>query len=371
MKVGIVTITSGLNYGNSLQNLGLIFFLKELGINAETILNEYDSSHIKRKLDRKIKNFIKKKTNILGKRKKTIFDETRQDKYLSFDKKYIQFSKKHIKHNEITDEIINEYDFFIAGSDIIWNNVYKSDVMFLKNVPSEKKIAYAASFGSDYLPKSSYVEYKEALKDFKEISVREKDGGKIIFKLLNRNVDVCIDPTMLISDERWREIACKPKWFSKLRYSKYIITYFLGNTPIYVLDDIYRRFGKDVKIINLLDKDNIDWYTVDPLEFLYLIDNAMLVYTDSFHGCVFSIIFKTPFFVFSRKELTDNNFNKLTSRITNITEKFNMKSRFIIQDKFDDIIWNDIDFSSNNHILSLEKNKAKKFLVNALQLEKH
>ena len=65
------------------------------------------------------------------------------------------------------------------------------------------------------------------------MSVREDDGAKIIKDLTGRDVPVLVDPTLLLTKEKWmtisKEASNKPK-------EKYLITYFLGGVP-----EIYKR----------------------------------------------------------------------------------------------------------------------------------
>lgn len=365
-KIGIVTITGGLNYGNTLQNLGLVLFLRKLGYYVETILNEDNTDHQTHSLKKRLKEEIKILLNYKGQRKEIIFERKRQEKYMAFDKRYIPFSKIHINRNEITSDIEREYDYFIAGSDIIWNPIYVSDVMLLEGIPNEKKIAYAASFGVKELDSEKENRYRQALKTFKSISTREKDGANIVKKIIGKDVETCVDPTLLISAKKWESIAQKPDWFH-IDNKNYIVTYFLGETPAYVQKDIKKRFGENIPVINFLNKNNIDWYSIDPAEFLYLIQHAKLVYTDSFHGSLFSVIFKRPFFAFSRNEMGNHAFNSLTSRIENLVTMFSIQNRYITDSNLlPSVDWQDVDYTHNNEILSREIVRAEEYLKKAL-----
>lgn len=366
-KIGIITITSGLNYGNTLQNLGVVLFLRKLGYQVETILNEDGTDHQKHPFMRRLKEVIKILLNYKGQRQQILFERKRQEKYMAFDKQYIPFSKTHITRNEITLDIERQYDYFVAGSDIIWNPIYVSDVMLLKRVPNEKKVAYAASFGVKKLDLEREKEYRQALQTFKSISTREKDGAVIIKKLLGKNVETCVDPTLLVSDKKWGTIARKPEWLH-IENEKYVVTYFLGETPDYVRKDIRDRFGENIPVIDFLNKDNIDWYAIDPAEFLYLIQHAKLVYTDSFHGSLFSVIFKRPFFAFARNELGNHAFNQLTSRIENLVTMFSIQQRYIIDSAaLASIDWKDVDYAHNDEILSREIARSEQYLKQALE----
>ena len=115
----------------------------------------------------------------------------------------------------------------------------------------------------------------------------------------------------------------------------------------------------DCEIINIMDK-NDPFYIYGPSEFLYLEKNAYLVCTDSFHSAVFAILFNRPFVVFDRE---DSN-AKMNSRLDTLLSKFGLKERWI-KDKIDDSLL----YSNYNieKVIEIEKNKAKKFIREAIQ----
>ena len=117
------------------------------------------------------------------------------------------------------------------------------------------------------------------------MSVREDTGKKIIEDLTNRDdIEVLIDPTMLLTIERWENVMKKPEQY---RGEKYILCYFLGNLSDEKKEAINAiAKEKKCKIINLLDKNDL-YYSSGPSEFLWLEKNAELICTDSFHSSVF------------------------------------------------------------------------------------
>ena len=118
---------------------------------------------------------------------------------------------------------------------------------------------------------------------------------------------------MLLSADDWDKVVKKPE---QLKTNKYILNYFLGNLSETRKKEI-ERIAKDngCEIINILDKDG-EFYQTGPSEFLYLEKNASLICTDSFHSCVFAILYNRPFVVFDREdrfskdELKNRNFIK-------------------------------------------------------------
>ena len=176
----------------------------------------------------------------------------------------------------------------------------------------------------------------------KAISVREFVGRDIVKQLTGRDdITVLIDPTMMIENNEWELVMKKPE---KLKTNKFILKSFLGNVSDNVWNEL-KRVAKenDCEIIDISDK-NSPYYDVGPAEFLYLEKNAFLVATDSFHSCVFSILFSTPFVVFKRQ---DNELENMYSRIETLLEKFEMKNR-IFNDKITD------DILDNNYLRAHE-----------------
>lgn len=340
----IITLIDYTNYGNRLQNYALTKWLEKNNIHA-TSLREASVMH-------RIKTMVKL---LVNNRKKMI----RYIKFWIFSKKYINTM---IKNN---NNKIKDYDYYIVGSDQVWNPNYAlTDTMLLNDIESNNKIAYAASFGISELPEKFKYRVNK-LKNFKAISVREDDGKKIINNIIDRkDVEVLIDPTMLLKSDEWNKIAKKPK---KLKKDRYILNYFLGGISDYKQKKIEKIAQKyKCRIINILDK-NDTFYTCDPSEFIYLEKNAFLICTDSFHSSVFAIIFNVPFIVFDREHEKDNNMN---SRIETLLSKFKLENR-----KFNgEFITNEnlkVDYTEAYKILEQERNKASNFLYKSLDIKEN
>ena len=120
----------------------------------------------------------------------------------------------------------------------------------------------------------------------------------------------------------------------------------------------------NLKIINLMDKSILDFYTTRVEEFLYLINNAELVMTDSFHGTVFSIVMNTPFLVVNRSEKHGLNMN---SRLDTLLNLFNFKNRYFNNNMTEADIFN-IDFSNIENILAKERLRSIEYLKKSMNL---
>jgi len=294
-KAGILTLFGEYNFGNRLQNYAVQEVLKNKGLEVETI-----------------KYMLRNDNSIVINNER---EENRLKKFKEFNKK-IKFSDEILyRSNETIDSFGEDYDYIILGSDQIWNYSFEkffSGTPLGSFAPKHKKFSISASFGVDYLPEKNSNIYnicQKYLKEIKDISVREFAGKEIVEKLTGRNdVEVLIDPTMMLTAEKWENLMKKPE---NLKNDKFIVKSFLGSVSEEVWEEL-RRIAKenDCEIIDISDK-NSPFYDVGPAEFLYLEKNAFLVATDSFHSCVFAILFSTPFVVFERQDKVKSMYSRI------------------------------------------------------------
>src|SRR5699024_4424214 len=132
-----------------------------------------------------------------------------------------------LKNNETPHEKLGDFDFFIVGSDQVWNphNLHGTSFYFLDFAPKEKRISYSASFGIDSIPEKYEKLYIEKLSEMSHISVREHAGANIVKKLTGTDAPVLVDPTMLLTKDEWLSLS---KRASNRPKSPYMLTYFLG-----------------------------------------------------------------------------------------------------------------------------------------------
>lgn len=366
MKVAIVTLIGHFNYGNRLQNYALQKFISNYAEVIETLWYEENYlPKIKRnKLDKMyLKNILKFILNWKGAREKEesyVEECIRQYNIKKFSDKYIN-----IKHIHKIDEKIDDiYDYFIVGSDQIWNPYYVGHFKekFLQFASFKKRIAYAASFGITDIPIEKQMFLKKALLNMKEISVRENEGKKIIKDLISRDVPVLVDPTLTLTKEEWQKIEMIPEWYNG---EKYILTYFIGK-PSSIIKNIAKK--NSWKIYNLMDRNNFNLYTSRVEEFVYLIAHAELVITDSFHASVFSILMNTPFLVVNRQIKGEAD---MTSRINTLMNLFGYQDRYIVNGECklseDEILH--MDFSNVKAIQEREIERSTAYVKKALNLE--
>lgn len=313
MKVAIVTITELDNFGNRLQNYALQETLKLYGCEVETIPN-YVVYKYRKSLKWKTKLFLKW---VLEKNTKNGSELVKNIRFSAFDKKYIKFSRDYSTLNYITPNLDTHYDLFITGSDQVWNPtfIFNFDFNFLRFAAPEKRIAYAASFAVDDLPDNKKELFRNYINGMRAISVREFAGAKIVETITDKHAEVVLDPTLLLTKEDWEKIEKKPRWVGD---QKYILLYYLGRTEgrSQLLNNIYISHPeyKKLEIIDIHDYNQIRKYTIRPDEFIWLIHNAELVITDSFHGTVFSLLMETPFVSNQR----DDNYASMNSRVESL-----------------------------------------------------
>ena len=254
-----------------------------------------------------------------------------------------------------------KYNKVFVGSDQVWNPFFGRlrDIDLLVNVPPHKRYAFSASFGVSQLPKNTHQKVRKELSLFNKISVREYRAKEIVENLTERtDVEVLVDPTMLLTPKEWDRVSKKPM---QLDFDNYILNYFLGELSEARRKEI-ERIAKEnnCKIINILDR-NDPFYVCGPSEFLYLEKHAFLICTDSFHSSVFAILYDRPFIVFDRED----NAVKMNSRIDTLLDKFNLKNR-----RYNGRITSENlehDYKDAYKILEEERKKSFKFLEEALK----
>lgn len=369
-KMATITLDGYFNYGNVLQRYALYKILSDMGHRVDSlwcndevkILNYLASGYPWMQKSWCWKTYVKIGINWKGNTSKLIggfnaWEAARCAFIKSFCDRYIP-----IRYDVDFDEVATEYDYFVVGSDQVWNpNFAGFEKFFMKFASMEKRIAYAASISCPEIPQDKLQAFIDGVNGMKEISVREQAGADLIQQLTGRRVQVVADPTMLVTAEDWRSIARKPSWLKG--DEQLLVTYFLGKRPDSVIESIARENG--LQIVNMLDERVFEHYAIAPEEWLWLIDHARFTYTDSFHGTVFSILFRTPFVVTERVDA--GCASKMTSRIDTLLAKFDLSDRrgtnangYMIDSPLD-MHYGDVD-----KVLAEEKQKAKTYLCHAL-----
>lgn len=313
-RILLVTLPGNYNIGNRLQNYALQTMIERYGFDVDNLWIEEKIS-----LERKVKDCIKQIIPPFNQNLKISKKHFKRTKRIAnFTDAYIHNIRR-INISEINSKDWSQYFLGVTGSDQVWHNTAKSDkeleYYYLSFLPEYKRISYAPSFGFSQFSNEDIHIHKRGLLEMRGLSCRESDGCEMIHELCGRSAKLVLDPTFLLCDDDWREISKKPL---KHECKKYILTYFLGELTDdvkYVIGVLAKR--ESLKLIQLNNIDEENYFDIDPSEFLWLIDHAEYILTDSFHGTVFSIIFRKKFIVFKRKHKREEN---MFGRLQNILE---------------------------------------------------
>jgi hypothetical protein len=348
--IALVTCYYHHNYGSMLQAYATQMMMEQLKLPYETLACKTPMVYM---LQNKFLYYIKKiiiaDWNLkLGKIKinyqKMMHKETfgkkiniRNEYFDDFANTCFKISPYYPTRLELS-KAVSKYSAFLVGSDQLWRtDSVEAGYFTLDFVPDDiLKVAYSTSFGIKEVPWFQIKKNKKFLNRFDFISVREKSAANLIKELINRDVPVVLDPTLLFTGDQWMHLQEK----KPIIESGYIFCYFLGNNPWqreFVLR-LKKRTG--LKIVALLHLDNyiprderfadVSPYNIGPNEFLNLMRNANYVFTDSFHGTVFSILYEKNFFTFNR--FKESNIQSTNTRIDNLLEITGMENRRIMKD---------------------------------------
>ncbi len=370
-KIGIITITDYVNYGNRLQNYASQELLKSMGFEVESIVN-YPVKDKDLTLKTRIVNAVKlspvtlfqkviaKVQERLTKEKYVLGQKAKEESFRKYNKTHIDETDFVVKTNDVLPDLGSKYDYFVVGSDQIWNpNIrYGSSVDFLTFAAKEKRIALAPSFGVSTIAQKYEERYSKWISEMAFLSVREQAGAELIKKLTGRNAEVLIDPTLMLTREQWLKVAETAK---HKPVSKYLLTYFIGSLSGKRKKAISELAAKNnLEIVQMKSLDDFERYDANPGEFIDYINSASLVCTDSFHAIIFSIQMERPFVVFDR----EGKSAPMSSRIDTLLSKFNFENRKLsfFHNNTDSL---KIDFAHVPEILSVERKKVTDYLKNA------
>jgi hypothetical protein len=349
-KIGILTFHDGINHGAFLQVYALQEFLISYNFDVE-IINYKSAKHKKLEIEHFI--FFKPYFNF-----NPIWFLKNTKRRLDNLRKVIKFKKCH-KHLKITDYIdsidkiqTEKYDVVITGSDEIWN--YNNAICgfdttyFGKGIKSKKLISYAASFGNVDTINSKLETISFLLKKYSKISVRDINSQAIL-KRLNISSELVLDPTLLYD-------RFKPK---QVKESNYILVYLNHITSENILS--IREFAsKNKKTIITIGYHanwaNISKVALDPFEWINYFYSADYIITNTYHGTIFSIIFRKLFLIL--------NPGRKSNKINSLLENLNIK--YLIKNELIECNFPPIDYEMVFRIIKDYREKSKYFLINAI-----
>ena len=356
MKIGKLTLDGYCNYGNVLQNYALRQVLLRYAEVVDSLWHEQDRFMVRTWHKWSWKEPVKYLINWRGFRDELLSDfhgmeMVRQGRIKEWCDRYIG-----IKRAADLSKITDDYDYFVVGSDQVWNPHFSDlEHCFLTFAPKEKRIAYAASISCPDIPEKDKPLFKQGLTEMAHISMREQAGADMVKSFSGREVPVVVDPTLLLTADEWRKVSRQPAWYHG---EDYILTYFLGARPE-VVEKLSQETG--LPVVNILDRDVYEHYVISPDEFLWAIEHAKLLYTDSFHGTVFSIKYNKQFVTLIRKGVEQVYGN--SEKLEDLLKTFNLGNRELTNvSDLEDKLLETIDYEPVNMKISSEKQKALDYL---------
>ncbi len=369
MKIGIVSIHSAHNYGSVLQAYALQEELKKFS-NDVKIIN-YRPKYFEKQYKMFSLGVYSRYKGLLNKIVhlgwRTLMIKSRYNKYKKFEN-YIQskynLTKRYTSYNELEKEKL-DFDVIFCGSDQIWNTDITEgfDKTYYLGFADNKvvKASYAASVGRKEIDSKYEDEYKKYISRLNYVALREETSKSVIENYTDKNICITIDPTLLIDLQKWDDLAKN----SKLDISyRYILVYILEENAEFV--KIVNAISEymNLKVVSVSKKKRFKnesiYSDAGPEDFVKLFKNAEFVITNSFHGTVFSLIYK------KRNCIVPHQ--KTSSRMCDLMEKVGLSNRIIRNFNELDVeyITKNFDYNSVETKLTEERKKAEDYIRNVL-----
>lgn len=274
----------------------------------------------------------------------------------------LKLSKKSYHDGQSLKDDLPEADVFMTGSDQVWNTIHHNKidpVYFLSFTDGVRKTAYAASFGSDSVIEENKEAITKYIKDYDQITIREKNGVEAC-KRLGVKAEQVLDPTLLLDKSDWERII--PEGQSK---QKYVLVYQLH--PNKQFQTYAKQFAKN-KGLKLVRVHPYFHHVVKPGkfvncppigEFLRLINDAEYLLTDSFHATAFAIGLNTDF--------VDVLPNLYSERISSVLGLVGLENRVL--KSYSDFSAADqkIDFAKVNSMIKDERERSIQLLKQLIE----
>lgn len=383
MRIAILTQPLRNNYGGLLQAYALQQVLISFGHQVVTIDRggNYPSlSLIFLRLLSSAKNLFKK---CFYRKSTIVFPGLLAEDYIVDSRKIYDTKdlKQFVVDSIITSPLIrssytlrkyilsNHFDCVIVGSDQVWREEYSPCIIdyfggFLKKNDKIPMFSYAASLGLPYLQISENKIKKcaELLSCFTRVSVREQSAVDIIRRNMGRVATVVLDPTLLLDTEKYLSLIKKEDVMSCGGLCNYILD--SSEDKENILDEISNRLGLsrlDLRLRPVDDRGNAKKMS-SISRWLSSFAYSKFVVTDSFHGCVFSIIFKKPFLVIANKV-------RGMDRFTTLLDMLGLQRRLInsIEELSNDIFDEGIDYMKIYDVLEKQRDASVSYILEALK----
>lgn len=377
MKIGILTYHFSDNYGALLQAYGLYKWLEEAGHHVSFIpyhphyVEEGGSFFAPTSL-RAIKSNVKiLYLKLSSLRARVSMPSSVRIGFENFRHLQLRIPANEVSTKEQLECVVGSYDLLICGSDQIWNpseHFGVDPVYFLdfKTPNRPRRISYAASFGKNHLADTFTGDITKCLAALDAISVREESGVQIVKQLCNRDAAHVPDPTLLYGD------------FGRLlgttgRPSERTVFVYCLRAPDGVREISQRIAEQEQLNIVAAYNPHRRWREIgrtvylDPQGWLASIYDARYVITNSFHGAVFSILFKKPFVAVG----LPSSKGALSERVLSLLDSVDLRDRFVLPHEVDsamEVLRKPIDWEHAHGLLDEWRIKAEGWLKDQLQL---
>lgn len=357
VDIGILTWHYYTNIGSNLQAYALYKAIEHLGYSCEFINYRHGTT------ESPLRKICKNICSAIDWRVPGIVPERLRVQAYRFQGNYLKQSPL-LQKSQLRDYCAH-YKMLLCGSDQIWApNVLDSTYLLDFADANVPKYSYASSIGLPIIPKELVNTYKTYLARFDGITVREKQGVELLEPILGYKVDWVLDPTFLLNDHEWRQIA-RPY---RLPSQPFLFCYLLGNTVEHRdwIDQL--AVNNNLSVLCMSDQymeTRPHWRYlkyVGPREFLGYLDRASFMVTDSFHGMALSINLNKDFYVLERFKESDQICQN--SRILNVLRAFSIQDRLL---KWPCSSLVRMDWNSINRKVAIEKRRSEELLHTMLQ----
>lgn len=370
MKLGLLTFHDAANYGAVLQAYALQAYLESAGFECEYL--DYRNATRRHQYDMA---YHAANSLIHGHPAETLkyvlgspFMALRKHRFAAFRKNHLRISAQEWRTSSELRRVEGQYDKFVVGSDQVWcpeNN--GSDTAFLLDFVegSQRKVAYASSFGTDDIPEDLKAAYARCLRDLGNIGVRERAGCRLVKELAGRNVPMVVDPVFLPGREAWERLLSSPP--SGLR--PFVFSYtnrggqleaFLQNAGGVLKGRDLHKLARQTTLGDFLRRGVQVKYCMSPVEFLENVKNADLVVTASFHCLAFSLIFNKTFVCFLTGDVGKDE------RLAGLLKELGLENRVFRNGMTSEEAMAPIDYDRVNAKLARQIDASKDYLLKSL-----
>ena len=373
MKIALVTWYGASNFGTGLQAYALMRYLMNKG--NEVRLVQYFNPKYTKNTAISMAYYAKRK---LGAVKGKLFPRYKKEyKEMSLARRGInkQYMKRYLSMYPAVStrrqykKLMSSMDCFITGSDQIWNPYHSNAFYLLNFVEGKPRYAYASSIGVNELPDEFKDTYRTNLCKFRKIGLREQRGADIVNELLGEKKAIqVLDPTFLLKPTDWADFA-KEVNLNDIELGSYMLVYTIGRRPEYpgFIKAMKEKYGIE-KVVVARSHEGLPYTDVDmqltkiaPMHFIYLLRNARLVCTDSFHATALSINHNKNFVELLRFDV--NDVKSQNSRIYDVLAHYCLKERLYTGGT---IPKEQIDFTKSNEVLENDRKKSYAFIDECL-----